>query len=160
MTYSTALYARVKEYFEANSIKYNEDPDRGHFDYGVNIYSKVRNVHVDVHVGEENLVIVTKPQFGGDPHDSANMQALAEYTLRANYGLIQGNFQLDFRDGEIRYWSSLLTDDSDLPSTTTIGRVTNIGMFMWERYGNGYLQVALAGVDPVTAIKEAEASDN
>jgi hypothetical protein len=32
---------------------------------------------------------------------------VAEFITRANYGLRIGNFELDFRDGEVRYKSSL-----------------------------------------------------
>lgn len=156
MAFSSALYARVKEYLDSDGLHYDEFPDEGRFQFGINIHSKVRNVTVRIFVDEDNFSVVSFPQFGGDPQDSENMHALAEYTARANYGLVQGNFQIDFRDGELRYWSAMLTDDNNLPSIHTIGRVVFVGILMWERYGDGYLKVGLAGVDPETAVAEAE----
>ncbi|MBT1177701.1 MULTISPECIES: hypothetical protein [Bifidobacterium] len=156
MAYSTALYARVKEYLDSDGLHYDEDPTQGRFEFGINIHSKVRNVRVRIFVDDDNFSVVAVPQFGGDTQDPENMRALAEYTARANYGLVQGNFQFDFRDGEIRYWSAMLTDDDSLPSIHTIGRVVFVAIMMWERYGDGYLKVGLAGVDPETAVNEAE----
>jgi hypothetical protein len=40
--------------------------------------------------------------------------ALTEYLTRANYGLWLGNFELDLRDGEIRYKTSLHLADGEL----------------------------------------------
>ncbi|WP_049790798.1 hypothetical protein [Trichormus azollae] len=34
-------------------------------------------------------------------------QVIAECITRANYGMIIGNFELDFNDGEIRYKTSI-----------------------------------------------------
>ena len=30
-------------------------------------------------------------------------QDIAEYLTRANYGMVMGNFEMDYSDGEIRY---------------------------------------------------------
>ena len=39
---------------------------------------------------------------------------LAEYLMKANYGLMIGNFELDFTDGEIRYKTSIDVENSRL----------------------------------------------
>lgn len=160
MSYSTALYTRVKQYLDADGLHYDETPEEGRFDFSINIHSKVRNVRVRIYVDDDNFSVVTTPQFGGDTSDPENMRALAEYTCRANYGLLQGGFQFDFRDGEIRYWSAMLTDDDSLPSIHVIGRVVFVAIMMWERYGDGYLKVALGGVAPEDAVNEAENSES
>ncbi|HEY9747696.1 MAG TPA: YbjN domain-containing protein [Allocoleopsis sp.] len=37
----------------------------------------------------------------------AKRGAIAEFITRANYGMIIGNFEMDFEDGEIRYKTSI-----------------------------------------------------
>jgi hypothetical protein len=50
------------------------------------------------------------------PHlaPAAVRPALAEYLTRANWGLIIGNFELDYSDGEIRYRTSLQLNGTPL----------------------------------------------
>lgn len=40
--------------------------------------------------------------------------AMAEYLTRANYGLLIGNFEMDFADGEVRFKTSVDIEDSAL----------------------------------------------
>lgn len=159
MSYSTALYARVKEYLDADQLHYEESPEEGRFEFGISIRSKVRSIHVVIVVFDADVRVSAYPQFGGDPKDAENMRALAEFTAMVNYGLVQGRFDLDFRDGEIRYWSALLTDESSLPSVDVIARVVWMPIWMWERFGDGYLQVGLAGADPAAVRAAIDAQE-
>lgn len=158
--YSASLYARVKDYLDSEQLHYDENLEDGVFKYGISIKSKIRSINVVILVETNKISVVTTPSFGGDPDDSENMHALAEYVCRANYGLVQGSFQLDFRDGEIRYWSALLTDENSLPSREVLDRVIYVCYMMWERYGEGFLKVNLAGVSPEQAVNEAESQHN
>lgn len=156
MPYSKALYARTREYLDAKHLHYTENDELGRFDFGFVIPSKTWVVRVCIFVGTDSLIVVSVPQFGGDPSDAKAMRALSEYVLRANYGLVQGSFQLDLDDGELRYWSALLFDGDDLPSTHTIERVLSVAVLMWKRYGDDCLKVIRDGMDPKEAVREAE----
>jgi hypothetical protein len=41
-------------------------------------------------------------------------QTVAEYLTRANYGLVLGNFEMDFSDGEVRYKTSIDVEGGQL----------------------------------------------
>ena len=43
-------------------------------------------------------------------------QAIAEFITRANYGMIIGNFEMDFSDGEVRYKTSIDVEGGELTS--------------------------------------------
>jgi len=77
--------------------------------------------------------------------------AVAEYVTRANFGILIGNFELDFRDGEVRYKTS--ADVEDTPLTRTFIKnllVANLGTA--DRYFPGLMKVLYAGVDPADAV--------
>jgi hypothetical protein len=65
---------------------------------------------------------------------------VAEFLTRVNYGLLIGNFELDFNDGEVRYKTSISVDEE--PVTFGLLRpivYTNVALM--DQYFNGLLTV-------------------
>lgn len=84
-------------------------------------------------------------------------RSLAEFLSRANYGLLLGNFELDFADGEIRYKTSLTLSGSD-PDSSALQQWVYGNVLTADRYLPGILQV-LEGSSPETAIGQLESHD-
>ncbi|MGE5675782.1 MAG: YbjN domain-containing protein [Mycobacterium leprae] len=80
---------------------------------------------------------------------------LAEFLTRANYGLIVGNFEMDFRDGEIRYKTSVRTGEETLP-LTLIRNLVYGNVAMMDRYLPGIMTVMYGGASPAQVIAEIE----
>jgi hypothetical protein len=81
--------------------------------------------------------------------------AVAEYLSRANYGLMIGNFEIDFNDGEVRYKTSLDVEDSVL-TQALIHNLVYANVFMMDRYTPGIMEVVYGNVFPLDAIKKIE----
>jgi hypothetical protein len=82
-------------------------------------------------------------------------QAVAEYITRANYGLRIGNFEMDFRDGEVRYKSSLDFEGVDL-APELIQHAIYPAVQTMDRYLPGLMRVIYGGASPAEAIDEIE----
>ena len=82
-------------------------------------------------------------------------QAIAEFLTRANYGLLNGNFELDFEDGEIRYKVMTRCGDIDYDQES-MEILVDCGFAMFDRYGQALLSVLYGGMDPKTAVEQAE----
>ncbi|MCB6365936.1 YbjN domain-containing protein [Intestinibacillus massiliensis] len=82
--------------------------------------------------------------------------AVAEFLCRANYGLYHGNFEIDFRDGEIRYKTTGMTTEAEELDEEVIGRLVNLGFAMTDRYAPGILSVLYANDEPENAIARIE----
>lgn len=82
-------------------------------------------------------------------------QAVAEYLARANYGLRIGNFEMDFRDGEVRYKSSLDFEGIGL-SPELLQHAIYPAVQTLDRYLPGLMKVIYGGVSPEAAINEIE----
>lgn len=83
--------------------------------------------------------------------------AMAEFLTRANYGLIIGNFEMDFRDGEIRYKTSINVQEDRL-TLALIRPVVYVNLLTLDRYLPGIMRVAFGDKDPaeeIAAIEEA-----
>ncbi|WP_414553023.1 YbjN domain-containing protein [Anabaena sp. CCY 0017] len=81
--------------------------------------------------------------------------AISEFIARANYGLIIGNFELDFRDGEIRYKTSIDFEDDKL-SFTCIKNLVETNINMMDKYLPGIISVITGDVLAEFAIDKIE----
>lgn len=81
--------------------------------------------------------------------------AVMKYITCANYGLRLGNFEMDQRDGEVRYKCFLGCSDR-IPDSLVLKKALNIGFAMFERYGDGLLDVICNDADPIKACQRAE----
>ncbi len=77
----------------------------------------------------------------------ARRVAAAEFLMRANYGLTLGNFEMDFRDGEVRFKSSLEVDE-DGPEGEPLQRVIQANVLAMDYYAPGIVQLAQGGESP------------
>jgi len=77
--------------------------------------------------------------------------AIAEFIARANFGILIGSFELDFRDGEVRMKTSADVEDTPLVRTFMKNLlVANLGTA--DRYFPGLVKVLYAGMTPADAI--------
>jgi hypothetical protein len=81
--------------------------------------------------------------------------AMAEFLTRANYGLVIGNFEMDFRDGEIRYKTSLDVEGG-LLTPGMIKQAVYVNVHMMDRFLPAIMGVMYGGLTPEDAIKQVE----
>jgi hypothetical protein len=81
--------------------------------------------------------------------------AMAEFVARANYGLIIGNFEMDFRDGELRYKTSIDVEGDELTSPL-VRSLVYANVAMMDQYLPGILAVLYGGTTPEDAIAQIE----
>jgi hypothetical protein len=81
--------------------------------------------------------------------------AIAEYISRANYGLLIGNFELDYADGEIRFKTSVDVEGDEL-SVPLVKRLVYDNVGTLDRYLPGILEIIYGKADPRAAIDQIE----
>jgi hypothetical protein len=87
----------------------------------------------------------------------AKKLAMAEFLTRANYGLIMGNFEMDFSDGEIRYKTSLDVENDRL-SPALVKNVVYANVSLMDTYLPGIMKLIYSDAAPVDLIDELETS--
>ena len=80
---------------------------------------------------------------------------VAEFMTRANYGLIIGNFELDFTDGEIRFKTSIDVEGDNLTSAL-IKHLVYANITMMDEYLPGIVAVIENKMSPAEAIAQIE----
>ena len=81
--------------------------------------------------------------------------AMAEFLTRANYGLIIGNFELDFNDGEVRFKTSIDVEGYELTSAL-IKQMVYANVLTFDKYLPGVMKVMYSEVNPLDAVNEIE----
>jgi len=80
---------------------------------------------------------------------------VAEYINRANYGLIIGNFEMDYRDGQVRYKTSLDVEDS-AATRELVRHIVYANVTAMDRYLPGILAVIAGSKSPADAVAEID----
>jgi hypothetical protein len=84
-----------------------------------------------------------------------SVPTLLEFVARANYGMVIGNFEIDVRDGEIRYKTSVDVEGIE-PTETFMRGLVYANVLTMDRYLPGIMQVIYAKVSPEEAVKAVE----
>lgn len=138
--YSMEIADELKNYLKNNDWNFRFDDDRGVFSFGLNIRSKLKKIRYIIGVNEDSYVVYAASPISADEDDDDQMKRIAEFVCRANYGLQVGNFELDFRDGEVRY-KCYVSCDGVIPTTEMITESVHCPAAMFTRYGDGIIQV-------------------
>ena len=85
--------------------------------------------------------------------------AVAAFLTRANYGLILGNFELDFDDGEIRFKVTAICGEDNILPPDVMERTFDMGFCMFDRYGEGLLSVLYGNAAPIETVDAIERRD-
>ncbi len=151
--YSSEAVALIKDFFERDDWKYKFDEESGVFTGGVNIDSRLGSVSFYLFVKDDCVLNATTMKLNVS---EAERLAVAEYITRANYAMTLGCFEMDFNDGEVRFrmTRSLADLRDDLDAAARLMMLLPCAMF--EKYGDGLLEVMFGMKTPEEAYKEAE----
>ena len=153
--------ACVRNVLDSNGYKYRFDAEKNKFTMGFNLSrSKLKSCDIVIYVrpvNDDEYYCRALLAYGNIniSADRQSMDEVCEYVTRANYGLTLGNFELDFRDGEIRYKMSINVRDC-LPGDDAIDDLWSIPVGMMNKYGDGLLAVNMGFSSAADAIARAE----
>lgn len=83
------------------------------------------------------------------------LRDLSEFITRANYGMIIGNFEMDYSDGEVRYKTSVDVEDVDAVAPL-VRHTMYANVLTMDKYFPGLMRVLYAGIAPADAVREVE----
>ena len=113
--YSMELANGVKAFLDEDDWKYSFDKEKGMFRFGLKIKSRLSQIQYMVRVHEKHITFYGIAPVSPDHEDEKMMGQMAEFICKANYGLKNGCFEMDYNDGEIRY-KSYVDCDGIIPS--------------------------------------------
>ena len=116
--------------------------------------------------GTDGTIVSTGNSFSSPINFELNAEEndrpkVGEFLHRANYGLMIGNFDFDYRDGEISYRIPIFCgrDEFAPPTYEQIDFAVIIGLMMISKYGNSLIKVIFGLAEPEDAVEAAELDD-
>ncbi|MDJ0775292.1 MAG: YbjN domain-containing protein, partial [Mastigocoleus sp. MO_167.B18] len=98
-----SLYTSVINFFVQDDWNYTEVEEGRAFKVAVDLDNSNYNCYVIINEEKRNFKFYSISPVKVPENKYTEM---AEFFTRANYGMNLGNFEMDFRDGEIRYKTS------------------------------------------------------
>ncbi len=157
--YSISIANAIKRFLDDDDWKYAFDESRGLFDFGLNLSCKLSNARYKILVRDNSYTVYAYSPLSADAEDKTMLASMAQFLHGANYGLRNGNFELDFNDGEIRY-KSFVDCEGSLPSTEIIKNSIYIPASMIKRYSGGIVEIIVNSADPSECLKQCEGGIN
>lgn len=156
-TYSKKITTAINNFLNEDDWHFAFDEQGGSFKFGLTLKSKIKHIEYIVEVQEDEFLVYAVSPIGADEDDEKMMKTMAEFICRANYGLKNGNFELDMRNGEIRY-KSFVSCGGITPTPEMIKRSIYCPATMFEQYSDGIVDIILGNATAKSAIEKCEKS--
>jgi hypothetical protein len=154
-TYSKSIASAINNFLTEGDWHFSFDDQRGLYKFGLNLKGRIKEVNYIIDVKDDEYVVYAVSPLGVDKDDEKMMAAMAEFICRANYGLKNGNFELDMRDGEIRY-KSFVDCEGFTPTTEIVRNSILLPAAMFDRYGVGIVDIIFGNSTAKDAVAKCE----
>ncbi len=154
-SYNVQIADRIRSIFHELDWKFKFDAEEGLFITGVSIDGPIQDLQMFIHVKDTEFMIYGFSPIHADCKNAKMMAKLAEFITRANYGLKNGNFEMDYDDGEIRY-KCYIDCDGVLPSKMVVVDGIHVCSAMFKRYAPGITGIIFADKSAAEAVEECE----
>ena len=146
--------AIVRKFFKENDWNVHEDISRMIFSGGIGLGSQSAISSVQFFLSVEDHYVINHVVI---PQKAVrNVSAVMEYITRANFGLAMGNFELDLRDGEIRYKHMVNNIALLHDYKYYMKELLALPCQMIKRYGGGLMAIIFGDKSPLKEIEAVE----
>ena len=155
MAYSHTICDALRDLLAATGIQasFEERGDFGVFSIRMKLRCRMQSAQMIILVREDNFSTITTLPLSADVD---HRLAVAEYLTRVNWGMRNGNFELNMADGEIRFKSYMHTGSS-APDANGARLCIMLPFLMIDRFGDGLLDVLFGMKTPREAFEAAQA---
>ena len=153
--YTEEITEMIREFLSEDDWHFDFDDENGCFTFNISIDGKLQHLRYVIYVKDDGYTVYAVSPLNADSDDPAVMSKMADFICRANYGIRNGNFELDMRDGEIRY-KVFVDCDENLPNQNIVRNSIVIPSVMFERYSAGIIDVMFKDSSAEDAITKCE----
>lgn len=148
---SSMLAVAVEHYLKSQNWHFQYDEAKNRFTLTMQL-EKIESSKVYIIIGEDN--ILTYAMLPNHiPEGKRNL--VCRFIARANYGMRNGNLEMDLNDGEVRYKTYLYAKDR-IPAQNEIERYVDFSFLTLDRYAEGIMKILYADLDDKAAVEFVE----
>jgi hypothetical protein len=143
-----SVFSTIVQFFRGQRWDANVNPERGtvSFEYAGEVGAW--NTYTTAFESERQVATYGVLPFLIEP---AHRTTVTELITRINFGLVVGNFEMDLRDGEVRYRTSLDFEGGEL-TTPLLQQLVRSNLSVMEHYLPAFIAIALRNRSAVDAL--------
>jgi hypothetical protein len=149
---ANSIYDHLLMFFEGEQWKFQAQAEQRTVSFVFDGKAGPWTTHVKAFEDEEQVAVYGVVPFAIDEERRA---AAAELITRINFGLVIGNFELDFADGEIRYKTSLDFEGEQLTDQLLI-QLVRANLSCMDAYLPAFVAFAAGAMTPAAALAVVE----
>lgn len=154
--YSEEVFNAIRRFLDKKHLYYHASEILGLIQLDLPTGGMIRRVDLRINVKNDSYTVRALSSVSADPKDAKSMARLAEYLTRVNYRLYNGNFVMDYRDGELAF-NCYVDCHGGVPVQEAIDNSISCPPTMFHQYGNGILQMMFSDIDPAQALEDCAA---
>lgn len=151
---STPVFAQLVRFFAGQPWRFHEQPERNLVSFDYVGTAATWRTYVTAFEEAQQVAVYGVIPFAIDP---AHRVAVAELLTRINFGLVIGNFELDYADGESRYKTSLDFEGAELTDPLLLQLVRS-NLSVVDRYLPALVAVAEGRLSVGDALQSLDSS--
>lgn len=155
MSSLTEIKTAIEAYLRDDEWHYTLDKENNVIRCGVNLNNRLQECKIIIDIREDKYLVYGLINLNCD---EPNKDQMAKLISMINYGLIFGNFELDYSDGEVRY-KTATNCKNNIPSKEIIEDSIMIPAFMFNRFGNAIIEVMFGIKDAQEAFDDIPNDD-
>lgn len=154
---SSSTLEKVVKYLEKEDWKFNVSTGSDRSLVHMGVAGRNGNFNVVISVNDEDKLVLLYVISPIKVPEGIKRINVADFITRANFGLVIGNFEMDFADGDLRYKSSVQFKDGVL-SNQMIEDLIGKSVCTMDHYFAGLMKVIYSDTSASEAISEIEPS--
>lgn len=145
----------IKNVLDKMKLKYEYNDEHELFVFFMRMDNSIGSLRIVIQLLKERYLVYA---VLNNRTPKSRFTAVSEFLHRANYGLINGNFELNYTNGEIRYKSYVNAKETSI-SELVIRESLTVPIMMFSKYGDGLLSVMTGKSNPEFVIKGIESAE-
>lgn len=155
--YSKSIATAINNFLTEDDWHFDFDDQCGLFKFGLDLEGLIKTVRYIIDVKDNEYIVYAISPLGPNATDEKMLAAMAEFICRANYGLKNGNFELDMKDGHIQY--KIFVDcEGCTPTMEVVRNSIYCPAIMFDRYSAGIVDIIFSKSKAKDAIAKCEKS--
>ena len=142
----------VHDFFKEIDWKYDYNEKKTIFYSGISMGNVIGNLRIIVSVRDRHYKVYA---IMANKSDDDHISKVSEYLHRVNYDLNNGNFELDYRDGEVRYKMYVEFQGVEFGKRIIENSII-LPILMFDKYGKGLIKAMVGSDSPACLVEEAE----
>lgn len=130
-------------------LKYKYNNEGEFFAFYINMDNSIGALKVIIQLMEDRYLVYA---ILNNRAQNGKISAVSEFLHRVNSGLLNGNFELDYTTGEIRYKSFVNAKETSV-SGVVIRDSILVPVMMFSKYGDGLLKVMTSNDTPESILR-------